>query len=436
MMIELPYQGTEVSTVDNPTRDEFRELVARADIPFKVTGAVNHWRLVETLGKLANPIEQLDYLSSLHKKRVHFSVVPPEQKGTLGLREDFKHTFSRKTAPFPVFADTVKASLSDPSTGTVYLQSRPIAPFGAELGALDLFAGLEPLSPPRFWIGSGRQKVALHNDPHRNVIAVVAGRKRVILAPPEELPNLYPAPFDHQLGGVTCSQVDVYAPDFEKYPRFRDAAKKIRIAVLEPGEFLYMPPLWWHAVESDTFNVGINCWFFDDGSNMEVARICYFPGRRLLDGLDKITEDERRSLRNLFFQTLEQDRAAPAATGSTLARKVVNTARSTRASIEGTGLTDEQQKLWRGWVQAFCDWYVFRVNGNPYPTLAADEHQRMLRRLKQPKNVALQANMRAVVMLCRFRALLRQFKAAGDDGIVPWEDRRDQRLESGKSPHP
>ena len=195
-MIELPYQGELVPTLHNPTRDEFLQRVERADMPFKVTGAINHWMLVRTLGMLANPIDQLDYLSSLLKKSVRFTVLPPEKKGAFRLGDDLKPTFSfrSKKAPFSVFADEVKAHLFDPNRGTLYLLSQPIESFAAQLGGLDLFEGFEPLSAPRFWIGSGRQKLGLHNDPFGNIIAVFAGRKRLILAPQKSSPICIPPP--------------------------------------------------------------------------------------------------------------------------------------------------------------------------------------------------------------------------------------------------
>ena len=419
-MTGLPYQGESVSTLYNPTRDEFLQRVARADMPFKVTGSINHWMLVRTLGMLANPIDQLDYLSCLLQKSVRFAVLPPEKKGAFRLGDDLKPTFSFKKAPFSGFADEVKARLFDPDRGTLYLGSQPIESFAAQLGALDLFEGFEPLSAPRFWIGSGRQKLGLHNDPVRNVIAVFAGRKRVILAPPEELPNLYPAPFDRRLAGVFCSLVDVYSPDFEKFPRFRSAAKSIRIAVLEPGEFLYIPPLWWHAVESDTFNVGINCWFFDDGPRMRIGRRCYFPGLNLLDVLSKSSENERKNLRDSFSRAFDTGGVWPETKHGTPARKVINTAKNLKKSIDGSGLTQEQKDLWRGWVRVFCDWYIFCVNDNPYPTLGSGEHQRMVRRLSRPMAIAQRAGQAAAFsMFQHYRALKRMLNAAGDHQIVP-----------------
>jgi ribosomal protein L16 Arg81 hydroxylase len=32
-------------------------------------------------------------------------------------------------------------------------------------------------------------------------------------------------------------------------------------AVLEPGDLLYMPPLWWHAMRSEDISASVSMWF-------------------------------------------------------------------------------------------------------------------------------------------------------------------------------
>jgi hypothetical protein len=51
-------------------------------------------------------------------------------------------------------------------------------------------------------------------------------------------------------------------PDFEMYPKFREALKAAQAAELEPGDALYIPPLWWHHVESlQACNILVNYWW-------------------------------------------------------------------------------------------------------------------------------------------------------------------------------
>jgi hypothetical protein len=56
--------------------------------------------------------------------------------------------------------------------------------------------------------------------------------------------------------------VDFAAPDFARFPRFREALAHARVAELEPGDALYLPPLWWHHVASlERFNMLVNYWW-------------------------------------------------------------------------------------------------------------------------------------------------------------------------------
>ena len=56
--------------------------------------------------------------------------------------------------------------------------------------------------------------------------------------------------------------VDVRHPDFEKFPRFSQALETAQVAELEPGDAIYMPPLWWHHVDGlEPFNVLMNFWW-------------------------------------------------------------------------------------------------------------------------------------------------------------------------------
>jgi hypothetical protein len=289
-MLKLPYNEIPVKIVHRPTKDEFFKLVQSAEEPFKVTGSTEHWFLFRILSQLKDPIDKCDYLASLAtNEQVYFTVLLPEQKGVFGLNEELEQNFSFKSkkALFPEFINQVKRYLEYPNAGTLYLQSTPLKDLNNKLGCLDLLEGFSPSTQPRFWIGTGNQFVILHNDPFRNIIALFSGRKRVIMFPPEELPNIYPAPFDKRVGGAMASLVDAYNPDLKKFPLFTKSLEKVKVAIVNPGEFLYMPPLWWHAVESEGFNVGLNCWFQDDGEMNKLENL-YLPAESLMLGINVI----------------------------------------------------------------------------------------------------------------------------------------------------
>ena len=56
--------------------------------------------------------------------------------------------------------------------------------------------------------------------------------------------------------------VDLHRPDFERFPRFREALAHAQPAELGPGDAIHIPSLWWHHVEAlGSFNAMINYWW-------------------------------------------------------------------------------------------------------------------------------------------------------------------------------
>jgi hypothetical protein len=114
---------------------------------------------------------------------------------------------------------------------------------------------------PRLWVGTAIVTPA-HFDESHNIACCVAGRRRFTLFPTAQVANLYIGPLDHAPTGTPVSLVDFARPDFERFPRFREALAHARVAELAPGDALYMPPLWWHHVQSlERFNMLVNYWW-------------------------------------------------------------------------------------------------------------------------------------------------------------------------------
>ena len=60
------------------------------------------------------------------------------------------------------------------------------------------------------------------------------------------------------------SLVSLRHPDFARYPRFREALAASQVTEVGPGDAVFIPPLWWHHVESlEPFNVLVNYWWHD-----------------------------------------------------------------------------------------------------------------------------------------------------------------------------
>jgi len=113
------------------------------------------------------------------------------------------------------------------------------------------------------WIGT-QTRIAAHNDFPDNLACCAAGRRRFTLFPPDQFANLYLGPIDNTPAGRAVSMVDFHAPDFAAYPRFADALSAAQVAVLEPGDALFIPSMWWHHVEGlAPFNILMNYWWRD-----------------------------------------------------------------------------------------------------------------------------------------------------------------------------
>jgi len=114
---------------------------------------------------------------------------------------------------------------------------------------------------PNFWLGNALT-VPVHHDHPYNLACVVAGRRRFTLFAPEQVGNLYIGPLEHTPSGAPISVVHPNPPDLERYPRYRDALASARVADMEPGDALYIPPLWFHQVEAlEKVNLLINYWW-------------------------------------------------------------------------------------------------------------------------------------------------------------------------------
>nr|XP_034824951.1 bifunctional peptidase and arginyl-hydroxylase JMJD5 [Maniola hyperantus] len=106
------------------------------------------------------------------------------------------------------------------------------------------------------WYGPKGTVSPLHHDPKKNLLAQVVGEKQVFLFSPQETEYLYP--HKHELLNNTA-RVDPRKPDLEKHPKYKEA--KGFFCVLKPGQMLYIPPKWWHFVESLSVSFSVSFWW-------------------------------------------------------------------------------------------------------------------------------------------------------------------------------
>lgn len=100
-----------------------------------------------------------------------------------------------------------------------------------------------------FRISSCGLQLWTHYDVMDNLLAQVTGRKRVVLFSPEDALHLY-------MSGDKSEVLDIDFPDLEKFPEFVKA-KRFE-CVLQPGDLLFIPALWFHNTLALEFGVGVN----------------------------------------------------------------------------------------------------------------------------------------------------------------------------------
>jgi len=124
---------------------------------------------------------------------------------------------------------------------------------------------LDPAVQPRLWLGNSVTTPA-HFDSTHNIAVVACGRRRFTLFPPEQVANLYVGPLDFAPTAAAISLPRLEAVDDPRWPRLRHALEHAQAAELEPGDAIYIPPLWWHHVASlEPLNALINWWWRSPG---------------------------------------------------------------------------------------------------------------------------------------------------------------------------
>ncbi|MFO1225510.1 cupin-like domain-containing protein [Roseateles sp.] len=241
----------------------FRAEVLPANRPVILRGLVKHWPVVQAAQVSDQAV--CEYLLPFSSgARIPLTLGDPAAGRHLFYREGMAGlTFERRPTALLDGLRLLLAHAADATAPAIYMDSMPLPACLPQLaGALPLPL-MNPQVMPRIWIGNA-VRVQTHFDLAQNLACVVAGRRRFTLFPPEQLPNLYIGPIDFTPAGPPVSMVDLEAPDYDRYPRFREALAHAQVAELDPGDALYLPYAWWHQVQSlSGFNILINYWWTD-----------------------------------------------------------------------------------------------------------------------------------------------------------------------------
>jgi len=238
------------------------EIVAAAE-PLVLRGLVRDWPIVAAGAR--DTAEQVAFLKAFGPGGTASCVAGhPSIGGRFFYTRDMTGlNFGRRDATVADLLDQLVRQAGDAHPLAIAMQSAPVRdvlPGFAERHPMPL---LDPAVAPRIWIGNA-VSVATHYDSNDNIACVVAGRRRFTLFPPDQATNLYLGPFELTPAGTPVSMVDADAPDRDLYPLYAEAEKHALTAELEPGDAIFIPYLWWHAVRSlDPVSILVNYWWSD-----------------------------------------------------------------------------------------------------------------------------------------------------------------------------
>ncbi|KAL9089302.1 MAG: hypothetical protein Q9159_002603 [Coniocarpon cinnabarinum] len=136
---------------------------------------------------------------------------------------------------------------------------------------------------------SGPVAMWLHYDVMANVLCQIRGTKRLLLYAPREVSNLQFPP------GSSSSKLIPWTEDHGLSPSLRDVPALE--ANLEPGDVLFIPPLWAHtASPMGGMSVAVNVFFKDMDTGYAVGRDVY--GNRDLQAYENGRKDVDRIVRS------------------------------------------------------------------------------------------------------------------------------------------
>ena len=258
---------------------DFAEYVQRRQ-PIILTGCVDHWPALYLWTHA--------YLrEKLGARRVHVARTPDGLGDAVTRTHESRKPYFAKpheaTMEFSELLDEIEKPL-DGSRAVYYCSHQDssltsefeplLDDVDASLAWADAAFGRKP-SAVNFWLGEDAARTTAHADLYDNLYVVLKGTKEFTLLPPQEGHRLDRARYragtyaadltlelDTPTNFVHWTQIDLES---------EEAARKLRPvrATVGPGELLFLPALWWHAVSqrgsreegADCSTVAVNYWY-------------------------------------------------------------------------------------------------------------------------------------------------------------------------------
>ena len=286
-----------IRVIENCQSNHLSEEILLSNEPLLLKNFVHDWPLVKEAKKSDSAV--ISYLRNFDAKKPLTAMTgDPSIKGRIFYNEDlsaFNFDY-RRVSLEEIFQKLTECSkLEEPPM--IYVGSTNIdnwLPGFREENDITL-GKHQPIAS--LWIGN-RSRVAPHYDFPTNIACSVAGKRRFTFFSPEHLDNLYVGPIDFSPAGQPISLVDLLDPDYEKFPKYRNAESDAIVADLDVGDAVLIPSMWWHHVEArNDLNVLVNYWWRTTpnfmGSPLNVLQ-------HAIMGLRDLPDEQRGIWKSLF----------------------------------------------------------------------------------------------------------------------------------------
>ncbi len=299
-----------VRTVDRLDAQTFARDILPAARPVLVKGLNAAWPAVEKARQSDEAI--VDYLRAMDRGApAQVLEANARSQGRFAYAADMNEfNFSRRSKTISAGMDQILGLRGQADSPYVYIQSTPVADHLPAFLAANPCALLPPQITPRIWI-SNATRAQTHNDQDHNIACVVAGTRTFTLFPPEQVQNLYIGPMEHTPSGRAISLASLEEPDFERFPRLREAIAHAQVAEMEPGDVLYVPKYWWHHVQSHApFNILINYWWGNSANGADNPLTAFMAGLVALKDLSDADRAYWKAMFDLYIFRTEGDPVA------------------------------------------------------------------------------------------------------------------------------
>lgn len=234
----------DVPRLYRPDVGEFRRRFERPRRPVVITGAMDSWKAMTRW----SPAYFGEHLAD-RPMTVSTSEEDLPENGPITPALLLK----MKVAKMPMRDYLVRMAARDRRFYASGVPLKPFLPMLLDDIEVPAYREVGASGSPRMWMGEGVIG-PLHYDATANLHGIVCGAKRFTLFDPGQLALLYPCSMFSKIPSM--SRISLSAPDPGRFPRF--SRTRPTVVDLGPGDMLFIPPGWWHQVDTPPPTISID----------------------------------------------------------------------------------------------------------------------------------------------------------------------------------